>query len=166
MEDAHRFIHIAVMDYLPSTIYMGSNNNTYWSKLDDAIRSAAYRGVTVRMLISHWNHSKPQMKPFLRSLLDINKALPKRHNRTGSIEVKLFELPSDERQKMITFARVNHNKYMVTERIAYVGTSNWVGDYFITTAGVGMSLIAEDVVNSLNAVFLRDWYSQYAHSLT
>lgn len=59
----------------------------YWSKLDDAIRSAAYRGVNVRMLISQWKHSKPQMRPFLRSLLDINEALPKRHNFTGSIQV-------------------------------------------------------------------------------
>uniref|UniRef100_A0A915BBJ6 PLD phosphodiesterase domain-containing protein n=1 Tax=Parascaris univalens TaxID=6257 RepID=A0A915BBJ6_PARUN len=165
MEDARRFIHIAVMDYLPSTICMGNNdnNNTYWSKLDDAIRSAAYRGVNVRMLISQWKHSKRQMKPFLRSLLDINEALPTRHNSTGSIQVKFFAIPSNEQQKEISFARVNHNKYMVTDRIAYVGTSNWVGDYFLTTAGVGVALISPELVNSLNAVFLRDWNSQYAH---
>uniref|UniRef100_A0A914REJ2 Uncharacterized protein n=1 Tax=Parascaris equorum TaxID=6256 RepID=A0A914REJ2_PAREQ len=103
---------------------------------------------------------------------------------------KFFAIPSNEQQKEISFARVNHNKYMVTDRIAYVGfsfafigrkdswsilqyctktliiiigTSNWVGDYFLTTAGVGVALISPELVNSLNAVFLRDWNSQYAH---
>lgn len=35
----------------------------------------------------------------------------------------------------IPFARVNHNKYMVTDTAGYIGTSNWSGDYFIDTAG-------------------------------
>ncbi|VDK19856.1 unnamed protein product [Anisakis simplex] len=121
MEDAEQFIHIAVMDYLPSTLYMGFDKNWYWSKIDDAIRGAAYRGVSVKMLLSHWNHSKPEMKPFLKSLLAINEALPRRHNSTGSIEVRLFTVPSNDEQRKIPFARVNHNKYMVTDRIAYVG---------------------------------------------
>lgn len=27
---------------------------------------------------------------------------------------------------------------MVTDRTAYIGTSNWSGDYFINTAGIGL----------------------------
>lgn len=30
-------------------------------------------------------------------------------------------MPSNPRQKEIPFARVNHNKYMVTDKIAYIG---------------------------------------------
>lgn len=60
-----------------------------------------------------------------------------------------------EAQSKIPFARVNHNKYMVTETTAYIGnyelttvvtdashvalgTSNWSGDYFTTTGGAGL----------------------------
>lgn len=30
-------------------------------------------------------------------------------------------VPASPKQKEIPFARVNHNKYMVTDRIAYIG---------------------------------------------
>ena len=30
-------------------------------------------------------------------------------------------VPSSPKQKEIPFARVNHNKYMVTDKIAYIG---------------------------------------------
>lgn len=63
---------------------------------------------------------------------------------------------------------------MVTDTTAYIGTSNWSGDYFINTAGIG--LIMEDSVHDrdtnettirsdLAAVFERDWNSVYAVDL-
>lgn len=45
------------------------------------------------------------------------------------------------------------------------GTSNWVGDYFLTTAGVGISFISPNIVQSLNEIFMRDWTSEYAKSI-
>lgn len=57
---------------------------------------------------------------------------------------KRFVVTSSEDQKKIPFARVNHNKYMVTDHTAYIGTSNWSGDYFTTTAGIGLVLHDED----------------------
>lgn len=53
-------------------------------------------------------------------------------------------MTSSDDQKKIPYARVNHNKYMVTDRSAYIGTSNWSGDYFTTTAGIGLVLTDED----------------------
>lgn len=63
---------------------------------------------------------------------------------------------------------------MVTDKIAYIGTSNWSGDYFVDTAGIG--LILENIINSSNAtqrtmrddladIFMRDWNSPYAREL-
>lgn len=41
----------------------------YWAKIDDALRSAAYnRGVTVRLMGSHWNHTDKDMSLFFASL--------------------------------------------------------------------------------------------------
>ena len=82
MNKANQKIKIAVMDYLPITLFM-KENNTFWPAIDDAIRTAAFRGVHVQMLISIWPHSKKEAIPYLRSLLQINEALPKR----GSISI-------------------------------------------------------------------------------
>lgn len=82
-------------------------------------------------------------------------------------------MPATEEQKKIPFGRVNHNKYMVTDLVAYIGTSNWSGDYFIDTAGIGF--VSQDTVHDrsenvttlrsqLESVFERDWNSKYAVS--
>ena len=75
----------------------------------------------------------------------------------------------------IPFARVNHNKYMVTDKAAFISTSNWSGDYFSTTAGVSLIVnqtetsnvnYADQIVQAqLLEVFNRDWESQYAFDL-
>lgn len=60
---------------------------------------------------------------------------------------------------------------MVTDQVAYIGTSNWSGDYFTNTAGIGF--VAQDTVHDRNenittirsqleSVFERDWNSKYA----
>lgn len=43
---------------------------------------------------------------------------------------KLFVVPATEKQKKIPYARVNHNKYMVTDQTAYVGKQSmfWYRD--------------------------------------
>lgn len=86
-----------------------------------------------------------------------------------------FIVPANKEQSKIPFARVNHNKYMVTDNTAYIGTSNWSGDYFTNTAGIGV-VIHDPVFNrnssevtirsQLQQVFERDWNSQYSYPLT
>ena len=46
-----------------------------------------------------------------------------------------FIVPTNRDFDKIPFSRVNHNKYMVTDIAAYIGTSNWSGDYFVNTGG-------------------------------
>lgn len=83
-------------------------------------------------------------------------------------------MPSSGAQSQIPFGRVSHNKYMVTDRAAYIGTSDWSGDYFVSSAGIG--LVLEDIAanrsessrtirNDLARVFERDWNSKYARDL-
>ncbi|CAI4223218.1 unnamed protein product [Auanema sp. JU1783] len=161
MEKANRFVYVAVMDFLPQTLYM--QNNSYWPALDDALRSAAFNGKHVHLLISNWAHSRPSEIVFLKSLIGINGALKK-----GSIKVKLFTVPATKEQSEIPFARVNHNKYMVSDVHGYIGTSNWAGDYFITTAGVGFIVETEgenNIRQQLQSIFERDWNSEYAQEL-
>lgn len=104
---------------------------------------------------------------FLKSLQDINAALPQGKNGTGSITVKIFQVPASEEQKKLPFARVNHNKYLITDEAVYIGTSNWSGDYFMTTAGVGVILRSgiSGIWKDVNSIFERDWSSPYASDL-
>ena len=43
---------------------------SYWSRIDVALRAAAYSGVTVRLMGSYWNHTSEDMLHFLKSLSD------------------------------------------------------------------------------------------------
>lgn len=167
MEDAQSFIYIAVMNYLPTMEF--SHPKRYWADIDTQLRRAAYeRRVQVRLLISCWASTQPVMFPFLKSLASINDPKSKL-----DVQVRLFVVPATPEQREIPFARVNHNKYMVTDKIAYIGTSNWSGDYFVSTAGSALvvnqtaSESPEATVQSqLKEVFERDWSSAYITPLT
>ncbi|XP_005179157.1 5'-3' exonuclease PLD3 [Musca domestica] len=164
ISSAKEFVNIAVMDYIPMMIY--SKDKTYWPVIDDALRSAAIdRKIKIKLLISWWKHSNPSEDNFLRSLQSLSQAMPH-----VDIQIKRFIVPSDENEAKIPFGRVNHNKYMVTDNVAYIGTSNWSGDYFTNTAGVGLVLQddpseannTQTIRSDLLSVFERDWNSEYA----
>ncbi|CAG9856360.1 unnamed protein product [Phyllotreta striolata] len=165
---AEKFIYISVMDYFPLMIY--TPKAKYWPVIDDALKAAAIENkVEVKLLISWWNHSRQSEDNFLRSLAEINDAY-----RGVSIEIRRFVVPANKDQRKIPFARVNHNKYMVTDNTAYIGTSNWSGDYFTDTAGVAFVLhdpvfdrnTSHTTIRSqLQGVFERDWNSPYAQLL-
>ncbi|NXV53569.1 PLD3 Phospholipase, partial [Uria aalge] len=115
IDAAEAFVHVAVMSYLPATEF--SRPQRFWPAIDDRLRRAAFeRGVKVRLLAACWPHSRAAMFPFLASLAALAD------NRTGcAVEVRLFVVPASAAQARIPYARVNHNKYMVTEKAAYVG---------------------------------------------
>ncbi|XP_067413375.1 5'-3' exonuclease PLD3 [Emydura macquarii macquarii] len=168
IDDASEFVHIAVMSYLPTMEF--SHPAWYWPTIDNQLRKAAYeRRIRIRLLIGCWKHSKPAMFPFLKSLAAMSD------NQTRySVEVRLFTVPVDEAQAKIPYARVNHNKYMVTDKVAYIGTSNWSGDYFVRTAGSALVVNQSDtnargeptVQEQLQAVFERDWNSKYSRDIS
>ncbi|XP_053728282.1 5'-3' exonuclease PLD3 [Synchiropus splendidus] len=165
--DAESFIYIAVMNYLPTMEF--SYPKKYWADIDTQLRRMAYEHrIKVRLLISCWGSTQPVMFPFLKSLASLQDVKSKL-----DIQVRLFVVPSNPKQKEIPFARVNHNKYMVTDKVAYIGTSNWSGDYFINTAGSALvvnqtgSQSAQPTVQAqLRDVFERDWTSAYSSPLT
>ncbi|XP_055880137.1 5'-3' exonuclease PLD3-like [Biomphalaria glabrata] len=162
INSAKKYIYISVMEYVPIILY--KSPQIYWPVIDDALRRAAFdRNVEVFLMASHWAHSEKDMYSFLRSLRDLHGT----KDRTVNIEVKLFTVkPNTPIQSHIPYARVNHNKYMITDQHAYIGTSNWAGDYFVSTGGVGFVLEEAEEGGTLKGqllqVFLRDWHSVYA----
>ncbi|XP_042705540.1 5'-3' exonuclease PLD3-like isoform X4 [Chrysemys picta bellii] len=169
IQDAQAFVYISVMDYVPQCTFCQPKR--FWPVIDDALRAAACnRHVKVRLLISCWQHSDQSMFLFLESLSVLS-----REPLGCPIEVKLFVVSTSVEEKQIPFSRVNHNKYMVTDRLAYIGTSNWSEDYFTNTAGVGLIVNQSDAApgvtqltlrEQLEAVFHRDWSSPYSQPLS
>ncbi|KAF0039678.1 hypothetical protein F2P81_007913 [Scophthalmus maximus] len=167
--DAQKFVYISVMDYLPLSQF--TEPLRFWPAIDTTLRAAACtRGVQVRLLVSCWEHSPAAMFTFLQSLLVLNRPPLK-----CDIDIKIFTVPSTAEQRKIPFARVNHAKYMVTDRVVYIGTSNWSENYFSQTAGVGLVVnqTGSDVgegqqtlQSQAEELFLRDWTSQYTSALS
>ncbi|XP_016041605.2 5'-3' exonuclease PLD4 [Erinaceus europaeus] len=167
MGGAREFLYVSVMEYFPTTRFR--HPTRYWPVLDSALREAAVsRGVHVRLLVSCWLNTDPRMFPFLRSLQALSDPAA-----SISVDVKVYIVPVGNHSN-IPFGRVNHSKFMVTERAAYIGTSNWSEDYFSSTAGVGL-VVRQDpphsspgpapVQEQLRQVFERDWGSPYTVSL-
>ncbi|KAH3761902.1 phospholipase D3 [Pelomyxa schiedti] len=142
-----------VMDYRPASLY--ASTNYYWPEIDDALRSAAFRGVQVRLLVSMWNHTSKGMHQYVNSLNSLNNT-----------SVRWFVVPDMIGSDPVPFTRVNHAKFMVTEKEAYISNNNWTADYFKTTAGVTMVIVSDHISAHLHhKVFSRDWNSPYAHPL-
>ena len=89
----------------------------------------------------------------------------------GQLEIKQFIIPgwdstSGPRASIPGHTRVNHTKYIVTDRRINIGTSNMTWDYFASTAGSSFNADHPALVHTLQAVFDRDWASSYAWRLT
>ncbi|KAG7466351.1 hypothetical protein MATL_G00163710 [Megalops atlanticus] len=168
IEGAEQFIDVSVMEYFPTSRFI--HPRRYWPIIEDALKQSAFdRQVPIRLLISCGRDTDPAMLPFLQSLSALHQP-----SQNLSIEVKLFIVPVGN-QSNIPYSRVNHNKYMVTDKEAYIGTSNWSADYFITTAGVSL-VVSQDAAHpssgrqmlqeQLRGVFERDWNSQFSVALS
>ena len=141
--------------------------------LFDALLSAVLtRKVYVRLLVSKWAHTSGLIEPFLIALqkaADAGRA--DRYMSSGQLEIKQFIIPGwdstgGSRRKFPGHTRVNHTKYIVTDRRINIGTSNMTWDYFASTAGSSFNADHPALVRTLQAVFDRDWASSYAWRLT
>lgn len=185
IDDACRSICVSVMDFGPIGLYSrrsaGATINTgmipndtpvWWPSLFDALLSAALtRKVYVRLLVSKWAHTSGLIEPLLVALqkaADAGRA--DSYMSSGQLEIKQFIVPgwdstTGENRKYPGHTRVNHTKYIVTDRRINIGTSNMTWDYFASTAGSSLNSNHPSLVRTLQAVFDRDWASSYAWRL-
>jgi phospholipase D3/4 len=152
INDAQQYIYIEVMDYAAAIMY---NNKKYWPVIQNALIEAAFnRHAQIKLLVSKWPYTD-QLEVQFWNLL----------NQIENIQVKMFIIPEINETKPIPHARVNHAKFMVTEKQSYVGTSNWYGDYFLNTGGLSWSITSSKITKKLTDIFERDWNSSYSHLL-
>ena len=188
IHDARRSVCISVMDFAPVGLYSRTGSGVspieggaqiptdtpvWWPSLNDAILSAVLtRKIHVRLLVSKWAHTSSFIAPLLLSLQQAADAgRMDKYLSAGQLEIKQFIIPgwddtTSAHRKFPGHSRVNHTKYIVTDRRVNVGTSNMTWDYFTATAGCSLNADHPGLVRSLQAVFDRDWASPYAYRLS
>ncbi|KAL9654094.1 hypothetical protein ABK040_011637 [Willaertia magna] len=164
INNATRIVYISVMDFVPFMEYDGTFQ--YWPEVEDALKSAVVRNVTVRLLISKWDHTKQYQITFLKSLQEFAGQVcsQTRGKCHGTLDIKLFVVP-DPKEYKYPFTRVNHAKYMVNENQAYISTSNWSKDYFYTTGGISFISTTPSLRQTVENIFNRDYNSEFASPL-
>jgi phospholipase D3/4 len=186
IDDARKSICVSVMDFGPIALYsrqraghpMGDHGAipddtpVWWPALFNALLSATLtRKVYVRLLVSKWADTSGLIEPLLVALqkaADAGRA--DGLMSSGQLEIKQFIVPgwnstAGPCRQFPGHTRVNHTKYIVTDRRINIGTSNMTWDYFASTAGSSFNADHPSLVRTLQAVFDRDWASSYAWRL-
>jgi phospholipase D3/4 len=172
IHEASTHVNISVMDFYPFELY--GEKKVYWDEINKEIKEAMLRGVEVNLLISKWNNTHVEMLYALQSLQDFSKICEKGDWCSGSIHVKLMVFPGTffisngldvVGYPSTPFTRVNHAKYLISDKRLFISTSNWSADYFYKTFGVGFLAESRILMDSLQSIFVRDWNSIYAKPL-
>lgn len=133
--------------------YKMSSGNDYFSDIENAIRRAASRGVTVQLLVADWGMRKGTIEG-LQALEPL-----------ANVEVKLVTIPQWS-QGYVPYGRVVHSKYLVADgERAWIGTSNWERDYFFQSRNVGLIVDGGAVPKRLDLYFTDGWTSSYAKAV-
>ncbi|HEU4843363.1 MAG TPA: phospholipase D-like domain-containing protein [Burkholderiaceae bacterium] len=149
---AQNEVRIQLLDYAPLS-YGPKGTRPYYAVIDNAVRSAANRGVKIKLMVSNWNLEEPE-QVYLKSLA----LLP-------NVEVRVVTLPAAS-TGFIPFARVIHSKIMVIDnQLAWVGTSNWTGGYMDLSRNLEVVMRSEKMAQRLAALHEQTWSSAYAQPL-
>lgn len=152
LAEARSEVRIQLLDYAPLS-YGPKGTRPYYAVIDNAVRSAANRGVKIKLMVSNWNLEMPAQS-YLKSLA----VLP-------NVEIRVVTLPVAS-TGFIPFARVIHSKTMVIDgKLGWVGTSNWSGGYLDLSRNLEVVMRNEKMAQRLAALHEQTWSSAYAQPL-
>jgi phosphatidylserine/phosphatidylglycerophosphate/cardiolipin synthase-like enzyme len=152
LAEARSEVRIQLLDYAPLS-YGPKGTRPYYAVIDNAVRSAANRGVKIKLMVSNWNLEMPAQS-YLKSLA----MLP-------NVEIRVVTLPVAS-SGFIPFARVIHSKTMVIDgKLGWVGTSNWSGGYLDLSRNLEVVMRNEKMAQRLAALHEQTWSSAYAQPL-
>jgi phosphatidylserine/phosphatidylglycerophosphate/cardiolipin synthase-like enzyme len=152
LNEAKEEIRVQLLDYAPLS-YGPNQTRPYYPVIDTALRAAAARGVHIRLMVSNWNTSNPEID-YLKSLA----VLP-------NVEVRVVTLPPAA-TGFIPYARVIHSKTLeIDGHIAWVGTSNWLGGYLDQSRNLEIVMHDDSMARRIRALHGQLWDSPYAEAL-
>ena len=142
-------VRVQMLDYAPLS-YGPNGTRPYYAVIDTALRAAAARGVHIKLMVSNWNTEQPAIA-YLKSLALV-----------PNVEIRIVTLPMASTGP-IPFARVIHSKTMeIDGKLAWVGTSNWLGGYFDKSRNFEVVLRNEKMAARIAALHEQTWSSAYA----
>jgi phosphatidylserine/phosphatidylglycerophosphate/cardiolipin synthase-like enzyme len=145
IDGAKRSVRVQLLTYRAR-----GRDGSEFRELEDALKRASARGVTVELLVSDWGKRKGTIE-----------GLQALHAPPG-LTVKLVTIPRWS-GGFIPFARVVHAKYMVVDgEVAWLGTSNWERDYFTRTRNVGLIIEGTAFARQLERFFADTWTCPHA----
>lgn len=162
---AKKSLRIQVMDYDIKDEHAPDGGKKGWRVLEDALKAAAKRGVSVELLVSNWNVEKassgaanPEKKfDAINRLKDLAQV--------PGIQVKVITIPKLPNRN-IPYARVAHSKYMVVDSdVFWLGSSNWSESYFLTSRDVGMIIHRKTLIEEASKSFNNGWTSPFVTNI-
>src|SRR5476649_2117727 len=147
--EAKHEVRVQLLDYAPLS-YGPNRTRPYYAVIDDALRAAAARGVSVKLMVSDWNTGAPEVA-YLQSLA----VLP-------NVQVRVVTLPTAP-EGFIPYARVIHTKTLeIDGQTAWVGTSNWLGGYLDKSRNLEVVMRSEPMAKRIGELHEQLWDSAYA----
>lgn len=148
LDDAKQELMLQFLAYSPL-----ARGGGRYDVLDNAIRRAAARGVNIKMIVSDWEKGGSSEKP-LKELATV-----------PNIEVKFSVIP-DLPDKYISFARVEHCKYIMVDGSEFwLGTSNAEKSYFYNCRNLGVVVRNTTLTSILRRVFMKSWDGPYTETV-
>jgi phosphatidylserine/phosphatidylglycerophosphate/cardiolipin synthase-like enzyme len=128
--------------------YSTKGDSGTWTVLDQAIRGAAARGVKVQMLLD-----AVTLKQGSKALTALGMV--------PNISVRTVIIPQWSGGPL-AYARLIHSKYLTVDNSsAWVGSENWIQNYFTGTRNAGMTTHSAQITAQLNQIFNQVWTSAY-----
>lgn len=142
-------VRVQLLDYAPLS-YGPDKTRPYYAVIDNALRSAAARGVSIKLMVSDWNTGMPEVA-YLKSLALV-----------PNIQIRIVTLPMAA-QGFIPYARVIHSKTMeIDDQIAWVGTSNWLGGYLDNSRNLEVVMHDSAMARRIGLLHVQLWDGPYA----
>ncbi|CAI1777496.1 phospholipase D-like domain-containing protein [Serratia quinivorans] len=149
---AKQRLRVQVMDYAPLS-FGPDHTRPYYATIDNALRSAAARGVQVELMVANWNTKKPDIA-WLKSLAVV-----------PNVQVRIVTIPPAS-SGFIPFARVIHSKIMTIDgETAWIGTSNWTGGYLDNSRNLELVLHNPAMSQRVDKLYSQLWDSVYAEPI-
>lgn len=139
--------HELLIELMTYSVRGGKRRGT-WRVIDDALRAAAARGVTVRLLVDVTRAARHLDD--LRALAD------------AGVAIRLIDIPPSARGRDPTTRLIHAKLVVVDQRTLWIGSSNWQRDYFRAMRNVELVLPDPALATTVRATHTDLWNSPYA----
>ena len=140
---------IQMYSYSPKT----RSKEIKYDRIDNALRSAASRGVKVKIIFSDWA-IRDEATDYIKSL-----------SAEKNIEIKFSSIPQYS-AGFIPYSRVEHCKYFISDNnISWISSSNWEWGYFNNSRNATIVTENLKINEELEKVFYRSWDSNFTEKV-